>query len=94
VLILVAPKINRNDLPATTVKAGQAIKFNVNISGEPPPTVEWLFNGKPLTRADNVQIENPEYLSKFLVAKADRKRSGVYKIIATNNSGRDEAEVD
>uniref|UniRef100_A0A915KJU8 Twitchin n=1 Tax=Romanomermis culicivorax TaxID=13658 RepID=A0A915KJU8_ROMCU len=88
-----APKINRNDLPDTTVKVGQPIKFNVNITGEPPPDIQWEFDGKPLTKTANLTIDNPDYLSKFLISKAARNQSGVYKIIATNSSGTDAVEV-
>lgn len=88
-----APKINRNDLPFTTVKVGQSVKFNVNISGEPPPEVKWEFAGKPVRDGDGIEIQNPDYLSKFAIDRAERKHAGVWKIIATNSSGKDEAEV-
>lgn len=88
-----APKINRNDLPVTTVKVGQPIKFIVNVTGEPPPEVRWEFAGKPVARDNNLTIENPDYVSKFSVVKATRKMAGTYKITATNSSGTDTAEV-
>uniref|UniRef100_A0A914UY65 Twitchin n=1 Tax=Plectus sambesii TaxID=2011161 RepID=A0A914UY65_9BILA len=89
-----APKINRNDLPQTTAKVGQPVKFNVNIEGEPPPEVTWEFNGAVIRGDANLTIENPDYISRFLIPKASRKQSGHYKITATNSSGTDVAEVD
>lgn len=89
-----APKINRNDIPKTTVKVGQPVRFNVNISGEPPPTVTWELAEKPLRGDDQISIENPDYLSKFVIAKALRKHSGKYTITAKNSSGTDSADVE
>ncbi|CDW52538.1 protein unc g; protein unc f; protein unc d; prot ein unc b; protein unc a [Trichuris trichiura] len=88
-----APMINRDDLPATSVKIGQLIKFNVHIIGEPPPEVLWEKDGKTVTPNAEISIENPDYLSKFFISKAKRSHSGLYKITATNSSGVDCAEV-
>ncbi len=89
-----APRINRKDLPNTTVKVGQPVKFNVNVEGEPPPEVTWELAGKTMSSDKNLTIQNPDYLSKFVIAKAQRSYSGKYKITARNSSGVDEAEVD
>lgn len=89
-----APKINRNDLPKTVVKVGQPVKFNVNITGEPPPEVEWSFAGQVVRGGGGVSIDNPEYLSKFVIDKAQRKHAGMWTIKATNESGQDQVEVE
>ncbi|KRY50894.1 Twitchin [Trichinella britovi] len=88
-----APLINREDLPMTTVKVGQLIKFNVRIIGEPPPEVFWEKDGKKLSSSAELTIENPDYLSKFFINKSARKHAGIYKITAQNSSGVDVAEV-
>uniref|UniRef100_A0AC34GPF1 Twitchin n=1 Tax=Panagrolaimus sp. ES5 TaxID=591445 RepID=A0AC34GPF1_9BILA len=85
-----APHIHREDIEDTSVKVGSPVKFNVNIDGEPPPSVTWSFNGGPL---NNVQIEDVDYLTKFLIAKATRKQSGAYTITATNDSGSDTVTI-
>lgn len=88
-----APKINRNDLPATTIKVDQPFGFNVNVSGEPPPEITWMFGDKILSPKDRLSIDNPEYKSNFAMERAKRQDSGTYKIIAKNGSGQDTAEV-
>jgi hypothetical protein len=71
------------------LRVGESIKFNVKIDGEPPPDVQWLFNGAPLRGDAGLNIENEDYLTRFTIAKALRKQSGKYTITATNSSGSD-----
>ncbi len=92
--ISVIPRINRDDIPATTIRIGQPLKFNVNITGEPPPEVAWFLGDKAVHSDNRISIENPDYLSKFAISKAERKHSGKYRITAKNSSGSDEAEVE
>lgn len=42
----------------------------------------------------NVEIVNIDYNTKFNMIDAKRKQTGIYKIIATNKHGKDEAEVE
>jgi len=42
----------------------------------------------------DVQIVNIDYNTKFDIKEAKRAQSGIYKIIATNEHGKDEAEVE
>ena len=76
------------------LKAGKIFKFDVNIKGEPPPTVTWLLVNKEVITEDNVEVINVEYNTKLNVIDAKRKNSGVYKIVAVNEHGKDEAEVE
>jgi len=46
--ISVAPRIDRRNLRDVTISAGSALKFDANIIGEPPPTVEWRLGALPL----------------------------------------------
>lgn len=94
-ITLVPPKINRDDIPQTTVKVGQPIKFYVHIKGEPPPDVVWIQEGKgPRSSDKSMTIDNEPYLSKFLVPKAERQHAGKWKIKANNAHGEDIAEVE
>lgn len=60
------------------------------VDGEPPPSVNWTFEGNNL---EKVNIENEDYLSKFSIAKAIRKQSGKYTITAKNDSGTDSVTI-
>jgi len=46
--ISVAPRIDRRNLRDVTISAGSTLKFDANIIGEPPPTVEWRLGAIPL----------------------------------------------
>jgi hypothetical protein len=46
--VSVAPRIDRRNLRDVTISAGSALKFDANIIGEPPPTVEWRYGALPL----------------------------------------------
>ena len=89
-----APKINRDNLQPIIVRAGNTAKLDVEVSGEPPPKVSWIFAGKPVEPDINTTIENPEYESHIKMKNMTRAQSGKYKIVAENESGKDEAEVE
>ena len=91
---LVKPHIHREDLTPMTIKVGQPLSMLVKVDGEPPPTVTWTLKDQPIYKLGDITAENPEYSSKLLAPKAMRKHSGVYKVVATNTSGTDEAEVE
>lgn len=91
---LVKPRIDRTNLKQTILKAGKVFKFDVNIKGEPAPTVTWLLVDKEVLSQENVEIINVEYNTKINVIDARRKNSGIYKILAVNEHGKDEAEVE
>lgn len=42
VYVLVKPRIDRTNLKNIVVRAGKIVKFDVNVRGEPPPTVTWI----------------------------------------------------
>jgi len=42
----VKPNIDRTNLQNLVVKVGLTLTLDVNITGEPPPQVTWLFEGK------------------------------------------------
>jgi hypothetical protein len=47
----VKPRIDRTNLQKVTVKVGLQVNLDVNVAGEPPPTITWTFK-------DNVSITN------------------------------------
>lgn len=88
------PLIDRTNLKPLTVKAGLSISLDVNIQGEPPPTVTWLYEGKEITSTEEQKIDNIDYNTKFFVLRSKRAQSGKYTIIAKNEVGEDQADIE
>uniref|UniRef100_A0A1I7XRB2 non-specific serine/threonine protein kinase n=1 Tax=Heterorhabditis bacteriophora TaxID=37862 RepID=A0A1I7XRB2_HETBA len=89
-----APKIDRNALRNITVKAGQAIGWDVPVEGEPAPTVTWSYpDGREIRNGGRVKLDNPAYNSKLHIRQTERADSGTYIIRAVNPNGEDEAAV-
>jgi Immunoglobulin I-set domain. len=90
----VRPIINREKLQKVTVRAGALVKFDVDVKGEPPPTITWHFANKQLENGPTVKIENEDYNTKIQLSETTRKNTGTYTIKAENSSGSDEAPVE
>lgn len=89
-----APRIDRTNLKPITVKAGQPFKFDVNVIGEPSPTISWFQNKERLETKDNLTVDVAVNRTKLSVLLSSRKNTGTYVIKAENSSGRDEASVE
>lgn len=94
VFCTVAPKIDRRSLKPITIKVGQDFEFDVKVQGEPPPSISWMLGTKPVAERPTLNITNVPYNTKLTCDRAERKDNGVYKIIASNQYGTDEAEVE
>jgi len=94
IIITVKPLINREKLQKVVVRVGQVVKFDVDVRGEPPPTMIWSFGSKPLINGRSVKIENEDYNTKLTLSENTRKNTGVYSLRAENASGFDEATVE
>lgn len=70
------------------------MNLDVNIIGEPPPTVTWSFKNQELSSDDVIRIDNVDYNTKFLILKTKRAHTGRYTIKAKNEVGEDVAEFD
>ncbi|CAH1103156.1 unnamed protein product [Psylliodes chrysocephalus] len=88
------PLIDRTNLKPLQIKAGLSINLDVNIQGEPPPKVTWLFNGTELASSDELRIDNIDYNTKLFVLKSKRVHAGKYTIIAKNEVGEDQADIE
>lgn len=84
-----APRIDRRHLHDVTISAGSSLKFDANIIGEPPPTVEWRFNGITCKEGKRLHIDNVDYNTKFAIRPVNRDDTGEYTVTATNSSGKD-----
>lgn len=88
------PRIDRTNLKPAIVRAGKIIKYDIDVRGEPPPTITWYQKGTELKSEGNVEITNIDYNTKLLISDSVRKNTGLYKIRAVNEHGEDEAEVE
>ncbi|EDW50927.1 GM26811 [Drosophila sechellia] len=88
------PYINRDKMKPIKVRAGQPVKFDVDVKGEPAPSLTWFLKETELTPTGQVRLENIDYNSKLTLLDTNRKQSGQYKLRAENINGVDEAEVE
>ncbi|XP_056900562.1 myosin binding protein Cb isoform X8 [Takifugu flavidus] len=74
------------------VVAGNKLRLDVEITGEPAPTVVWSKGDKPITNNEGrVRVETKKDLSCFIIEGAERDDEGNYTIIVTNPAGEDKA---
>lgn len=90
-----APHIDRRNLQKKILRAGQMLRIDADIKGEPAPTVQWTNAARePLKTVDRLKIENEDYKTTFILQKVQRSDKGVYTVTATNKSGTDTVDVD
>ena len=51
------PYIDRTNLKNLTIKAGRSHKYEVDVRGEPPPTITWTFGETDTKVSDNNNIK-------------------------------------
>uniref|UniRef100_A0A669BTL6 Myosin-binding protein C, fast-type n=1 Tax=Oreochromis niloticus TaxID=8128 RepID=A0A669BTL6_ORENI len=74
------------------VVAGNKLRLDVEITGEPAPTVVWSKGDKPITDTEGrVRVEARKDLSCFVIEGAERDDEGNYSITVTNPAGEDKA---
>uniref|UniRef100_A0A3Q3FAR9 Myosin-binding protein C, fast-type n=1 Tax=Labrus bergylta TaxID=56723 RepID=A0A3Q3FAR9_9LABR len=74
------------------VVAGNKLRLDVEISGEPAPTVVWSKGDKPVTETEGrVRVESRKDLSCFVIEGTEREDEGNYTICVTNPAGEDKA---
>lgn len=83
--VLRAPRVTA--LKAQTVRTKSTLTIQSFYTGTPVPEIKWLKNGKELVPDDDVDITNENGTSTVIVSDVDRKRSGKYEIVATNEVG-------
>lgn len=92
--VAVKPRIDRTNLKPIIVRAGKPIKYDVDVRGEPPPTITWFHIDTEVKSEGNIEIINVDYNTKLNITNSVRKNTGVYRIKAVNEHGQDEAEVE
>ncbi|XP_068779521.1 myosin-binding protein C, fast-type isoform X1 [Struthio camelus] len=74
------------------VVAGNKLRLDVPISGEPAPTVTWMKGDELFTETEGrAHIEEKKELSSFVIESAERGDEARYTIKVTNPVGEDSA---
>lgn len=89
-----APKIDRTNLKALTVRSGHNVRLEIDVKGEPQPTIKWSIDGKPLPESARIKPQFEPYKTIFVISKALRKDTNKYVVTATNSNGTDEATLE
>ena len=78
-----------------TVSAGEMVKLEGNIIGEPPADVTWTRNEEILetTSSKSVVINNVPYNTKLVMRSCKRSDAGEYTVLAQNSQGKDTVTI-
>ncbi|XP_075228866.1 zormin isoform X2 [Lycorma delicatula] len=68
-------------------RAGQKIKLECEISGEPTPQITWLFNGKQVKDTRDLKILYENGKAVLIISEAFPKDAGTYSVRAVNMAG-------
>uniref|UniRef100_A0A6I8PZC3 Myosin-binding protein H n=1 Tax=Xenopus tropicalis TaxID=8364 RepID=A0A6I8PZC3_XENTR len=76
------------------VVAGNKLRFDVPITGEPAPTVAWFRGNAEFNELEGrVHVEIRNEMSSFIIEGAERADEGSYNIVVTNPVGEDKATL-
>uniref|UniRef100_V9K8C2 Myosin-binding protein C, fast-type n=1 Tax=Callorhinchus milii TaxID=7868 RepID=V9K8C2_CALMI len=93
------PKIHLDCLGHTpdntiVVVAGNKLRLDMPISGDPPPTVVWTKGDKTITDAEGrVRVEMQLEHCVFTMEGAERSDEGMYTVVVHNPAGEDQANI-
>uniref|UniRef100_A0AAZ1XB51 Myosin-binding protein C, fast-type n=1 Tax=Oreochromis aureus TaxID=47969 RepID=A0AAZ1XB51_OREAU len=77
-----------------TVVAGNKLRLDVQITGEPAPTVCWMKGDQVLSEAEGrVRVESEKNVCSFVIEGAEKADEGQYSITVTNPVGEDKADL-
>ncbi|XP_061086439.1 myosin-binding protein C, fast-type-like [Conger conger] len=76
------------------VVAGNKLRLDVEITGEPAPIVCWMKGDQVISGGEGrVRVEDRKDLSSFVIEGAEREDEGNYIITVTNPAGEDKAKL-
>ncbi|XP_061598196.1 myosin-binding protein C, cardiac-type [Cololabis saira] len=93
------PKIHLDCMERTAestivVVAGNKLRLDVPITGDPAPTVIWTKGEKVMTEGDGrVHVETTKGHCVFTIEGAERQDEGVYSVVVRNPAGEDTADI-
>lgn len=65
---------------------GRALTFTCESMGTPEPSIEWYFNGQPITADSGVSTVG----NTLIIASPQTRNSGVYQCIVSSQFGDDQ----
>ena len=78
--------------PSFSLMVGSSIFIEVNVSGQPRPSVCWFHNDAKVEETNRVSTETAEGWSSLKVKASTAEDAGSYKVTAENAAGFDSAE--
>uniref|UniRef100_A0A8C7GT43 Myosin binding protein C3 n=1 Tax=Oncorhynchus kisutch TaxID=8019 RepID=A0A8C7GT43_ONCKI len=76
------------------VVAGNKLRLDVPITGDPAPTVVWTKGEKVMTEGDGrLHVESTKGHCIFTIEGADKQDEGLYSVIVRNPAGEDKADI-
>ncbi|XP_038556524.1 myosin-binding protein C, cardiac-type isoform X2 [Micropterus salmoides] len=93
------PKIHLDCMGRTAdstivVVAGNKLRLDVPITGDPAPTVVWTKGEKMVTEGDGrVHVETTKGHCIFTIEGAERQDEGIYSVVVRNPAGEDTADI-
>ena len=78
---------------------GDVVRFDVRITGDPEPMVEWFKDGKQLEDEGRVVIiddvdDNDKELFSLVIEGCQMEDSGTYKVVAMSEAGKTDSQCD
>ncbi|XP_059701843.1 myosin-binding protein C, slow-type isoform X5 [Haemorhous mexicanus] len=90
------PKLHLDGLGennTVTVVAGNKLRLEIPITGEPPPKVFWSRGDKMVTDSGRIRAESYPDSSCLVIDAAERDDSGPFRITLKNEAGEDTALI-
>ena len=80
--------------PESVALEGDPFSFQLQVAGNPKPTVAWYFEDKPLQETDFLRITSKGEWHKIEFDEILIEDEGVYKCVAENDLGMVETETE
>lgn len=80
--VVEVPRVARPPKTATFSEGGE-LELSCSVDGQPEPSLEWLINGEPLVRSENVEIKG---LTLF-ISPVEKRHAGFVQCVASNDYG-------
>jgi len=90
------PYIEAKSMRDCTMAAGDRLRFDLPIVGEPAPQVQWCKGDQDIEDLNDksIQITNSETHTKIVFNNLKKCHEGVYNVTISNRSGKDSAKVE